>query len=36
MASNILLVITDTEAFSNDTVRTISMPISLKEAYFRR
>lgn len=36
MASEILRMITDTEAFSNDTVRTISMPISLKEAYFRR
>lgn len=34
MASNILVVITDTEAFSNDRVRAIPLPISLKKAYY--
>lgn len=34
MASNILVVITGTEAFSNDRVRAIPVPISLKKAYY--
>ena len=34
MASNILGVITDTEAFSNDRVRATPIPISLKEAHY--
>lgn len=34
MASEILRMIIDTEAFSNEMVRATSMPISLKEAYY--
>ena len=34
MASEILRMIIDTEAFSNEMVRTTPMPISLKEAYY--
>lgn len=34
MASEILRMIIDTEAFSNEMVRARPMPISLKEAYY--
>ena len=34
MASEILRMIMDTEAFSNEIVRDTPMPISLKEAYY--
>lgn len=34
MASEILRMIIDTEAFSNEMVRATPMPISLKEAYY--
>ena len=34
MAANILRMIMDTEAFSNEMVRAASIPISLKEAYY--
>ena len=35
MASKILIIIMNTEAFSNEMVRTTPMPISLKEAYYK-
>ena len=34
MAAEILRMIMDTEAFSNEMVKTMPMPISLKEAYY--
>ena len=34
MASEILGMIIDTKAFSNEMARTTPMPISLKEAYY--
>ena len=34
MASEILRMIMDTEAFSNDMMRAAPMPISLKETYY--
>ena len=34
MASEILRMIIDTEAFNNEMVRDTPMPISLKEAYY--
>lgn len=34
MASEILRMIVDTEALSNEMVRATLMPISLKEAYY--
>jgi len=34
MASEILRMIIDTEAFNNEMVRATLMPISLKEAYY--
>lgn len=34
MASKILIIIMNTEAFSNEMVRTTPMPISLKETYY--
>lgn len=34
MASEILRMIIDTEVFSNEMMRAIPMPISLKEAYY--
>ena len=34
MASEILRMMMDTEAFSNEMVRATPMPISLKEAYY--
>ena len=34
MASEIFRMIIDTEVFSNEMMRAIPMPISLKEAYY--
>lgn len=34
MAFEILRMIIDSEAFSNEMIRTAPMPISLKEAYY--
>lgn len=34
MAFEILRMIIDTEAFSNEMVRAMPMPISIKEAYY--
>ena len=35
MASEILRMMMDTDAFSNEMVKATSMPISLKEAYYK-